>query len=171
MIWLFCPQPELRLPAIPARSFQVPYFVRQPYVTPVNAPRQTDDRSSATDILELAKNVLAFEAGEGEKPRFRIRDPLRPGGQGAMVLELALDNGSPARSIRLAASDLSGMDSRIASDAIRISPSALTLRPGAPVDVTVTVRAPSGARPGLYAGTVSAAGDESFEIPFQVEVR
>jgi hypothetical protein len=149
----------------------VPYFVRKPYVTPVSAPRQTDDRSSGTDILELAKNVLAFEASEGEKRPFRIRDPLRPGGQGAMVLELALATGSPARSISLAASDLSGNDSRIASDSIWISPSTLTLQAGVPVDVTVTVRAPPGVRPGLYAGTVSATGDESFAIPFQVEVR
>ena len=149
----------------------MPYFVRQPYVMPVCAPPQTDDLSSGTDILELAKNVLSFEAGEGEIRPFRIRDPLRPGGQGAMILELALDDGSPARAINLAASDLSGAGSRIAPDSIRISPSTLTLQAGAPADITVTVRAPPGARPGLYAGTVSVTGDESFAIPFQVEVR
>jgi hypothetical protein len=172
MILVVCDNHELgRRPPIPVRSFQVPYFVRQPYVIPVSAPRQTDDRSSGTDILELAKNVLAFEAGEGEKLPFRIREPLRPGGQGAMLLELALDTGSPARTISLTPSDLSGTGSRIASDSIGISPSTLTLRTGAPADITVTVRAPPGARPGLYAGTVSATGDESFEIPFQVEVR
>src|SRR5271166_4030021 len=138
---------------------------------PVAAPRQTDDRSSEADILELAKNVLAFEAGEGEKRLFRIRDPLRPGGQGAMVLELALDNDSPARTINLAASELSGTGSRIASDSIWISPSTLTLRAGAPADITVTVRAPPGAPSGLYSGTVTVTGDESLAIPFQVEVR
>jgi hypothetical protein len=164
---IFCRNHELgRRPPMPAR-FQVPYFVRQPYTMPAAAPRQTED---ATDILELAKNVLALEAGDRETPPFRIREPLRPGGQGAMVLELALDAGSPSRTISLAASDLSGTGSRIASDSIRISPSMLTLRTGAPVDIRVTVRAPPGVQPGLYDGTISAAGDDSFAIPFQVEV-
>lgn len=149
------------------RSFQVPYFVRQPYATLAAAPRQTED---SADILELAKNVLALEAGDREKPPFRIREPLRPGGQGAMVLELALDAGAPARTISLAASDLSGTGSRIASDSIRISPSTLILRTGDPVDVRVTVEAPPGAQPGCYDGTISAAEDDSFTIPFQVEV-
>jgi hypothetical protein len=139
---------------------QVPYFVRRP-----------DDRPVETDILELAKGVLALEAGEVGKRPFRIREPLRPGGQGAMVLELALDKGLPAQKINLAASDLVGDASRIASDSIQVSPSTLTLPPGAPADITVTVQAPPGARPGLYAGTVSATGDESFAIPFQVEIR
>jgi hypothetical protein len=170
MILVVCGNRNLgRRPPI-LRSFQVPYFVRQPYVTRVCAPPQTDDRSSGTDILELAKNVLSFEAGEGEIGPFRIRVPLQPGGQGAMVLELALDNGSPARAISLAASELSGAGSPIAPDSIWINPSTLTLRAGAPADITVTVRAPSGARPGLYSGTVSVTGDESLAIPFQVEV-
>jgi hypothetical protein len=145
----------------------VPYFVRQPYVAPASAPRQPED---SADILELAKSVLAREAGDREKPPFRIREPLRPGGRGAMVLELALDAGSPARTISLVASDLSRAGSRIASDSIRICPSTLTLRTGVPVDIRVTVSAPPGVQPGRYDGTISAAGDDSFAIPFQVEV-
>lgn len=88
-----------------------------------------------------------------------------------MVLELALDDGSPDRAINLAASDLSGAGSRIASESIRISPSTLTLQAGVPADITLTVQAPPSARSGLYAGAVSVTGDESFAIPFQVEVR
>ena len=165
MILVVCGNRELGSRPPSLRSFQVPYFVRQPYVTPVSAPPQTEDRSSGTDILELAKNVLAFETGEGENRPFQIRDPLRPGGQGAMILELALDHGSPARTINLAASELSGAGSLTARDSIRISTSTLTLRSGAPVDVTVTVRAPPGAQPGLYAGTVSVTGDEVLGDP------
>jgi hypothetical protein len=149
----------------------VPYFVRRPYAAPVAQQSKTDDRPVETDILELAKDVLALEAGEVGKRPFRIREPLRPGGQGAMVLELALDKGLPAQKINLAASDLVGAASRIGSDSIQVSPSTLTLPPGAPADITVTVQAPPGARPGVYAGTVSATGDESFAIPFQVEIR
>lgn len=148
----------------------MPYFIRQPYGT-ASAPRETDDGSAGIDILEVAKDVLAFETGDGEKRRFRIRGPLRPGGQGVMVLELALHEGSPVRTINLAASDLVGARSRIASDSIRISPSTLTLPPDVPADITVMVQAPAEARPGLYAGTVFATGDESFVVPFQVEVR
>ena len=116
MILVVCGNRELGSRPPSLRSFQVPYFVRQPYVTPVSAPPQTEDRSSGTDILELAKNVLAFETGEGENRPFRIRDPLRPGGQGAMILELALDHGSPARTINLAASELSGAGSLTARE-------------------------------------------------------
>ena len=89
-----------------------------------------------------------------------------------MILELALDHGWPARTINLAASELSGAGSLTARGLnSEISTSTLTLRSGAPVDVTVTVRAPPGAQPGLYAGTVSVTGDKSLAIPFQVEVR
>jgi hypothetical protein len=156
--------------ADPSRSFQMPYFIRRPH-TPASTPRETNDRSAEVDILELAKGVLASESGEGETRPFRIREPLRPGGLGAMILELALDRGWPARTINLAASDLVGTSSRIGSGSVRISPAILTVSTGAPADITVTVQAPPGARPGLYVGTVTATGDESFVIPFQVEVR
>jgi hypothetical protein len=148
----------------------MPYFIRQPYPR-IAASRGNGDSSAETDILELAQNVLASETGDGVTRPFRIRDALRPGGFGAMVLELALERASPACTINLAASDLIGAGSWIGSKAVRISPPTLTFSTSAPADVTVTVQAPSEARPGLYAGTVSATGDETFAIPFQVEVR
>ena len=37
-------------------------------------------------------------------------------------------------------------------------------------EVTVTVLAPPDARPGLYAGILSATGDETFAIGIQAEV-
>jgi hypothetical protein len=148
----------------------VPYFVRQPYAQ-LHARRQKEPRSDEIDVLELAKDVLALESAEGPERRFRIRDPLRPGGQGAMVLNLAPEKGAPPLTIRLTAGDLIGAGSRIASESVRISPSTLTLPAGASAEVTVTVLAPPDARPGLYTGTVSATGDEAFSVPFQVEVR
>jgi hypothetical protein len=148
----------------------MPYFVRQPYV-PVRALRAADDPSGGIDILELAKDVLASELDEGEKRPFRIRDPIQPGGRGTMVLELALDRDLPTRTISFAASDLVSAGSRIDSDAVRIAPSSLTLPTGGSADITVTIQVPPDARPGFYAGTVSATGDEIFAIPVQVEVR
>jgi hypothetical protein len=148
----------------------VPYFVRQPYAQ-LHAPHQKEPRSDEIDVLELAKDVLALESAESPERRFRIRDPLRPGGQGAMVLNLAPEKGAPTLTISLTASDLIGAGSRIASESVRISPSILTLPAGASAEVTVTVLAPPDARPGLYAGTVSATGDEAFSVPFQAEVR
>jgi hypothetical protein len=134
----------------------------------MEAQHRIEPRFDETDVLELAKDVLASADG-AERP-FRIRDPLRPGGQGAMVLNLASEKGTPPLAVSLTASDLVGGSSRIASDSIRISPSTLTVPAGASAEVTVTVLAPTHVRPGLYAGTVSATGDESFAIPFQVEV-
>lgn len=138
---------------------------------PIRFPRVTDDPSSEMDILELAKDVLALEMGEDAKRSFRVRHPIQSGGHGTIVLELALDRDLPARTIRLAASDLLSPGSRIASDSVRVAPSRFTLPAGGSIDITVTVQAPPDARPGLYAGTVSATGDEIFVIPFQVEVR
>jgi hypothetical protein len=135
----------------------------------MEAQHRIEPRFDETDVLELAKDVLASADG-AERP-FRIRDPLRPGGQGAMVLNLASEKGTPPLAVSLTASDLVGGSSRIASDSIRISPSTLTVPAGASADVTVTVLAPPDARPGLYAGTLSATGDETFSVPFQAEVR
>ena len=150
------------------RQFEVPYFIRQPYAQ-MGAQHQSKPRFDETDVLELAKDVLA--SADGEERRFRIRDPLRPGGQGAMVLSLAAEKGTPPLAVSLTASDLVGGSSRIASDSIRISPSTVTVPAGASADVTVTVLAPPDARPGLYAGTVSVTGDETFSVPIQAEVR
>jgi hypothetical protein len=148
----------------------MPYFIRQPYV-PIPPPRATDDRSGETDILKLARDVLASELDEGKQRPFRIRDRIPPGKRGTMVLELALDRNLPARKIGFAASDLVSADSRIDSGSVCIAPSTLILPAGGSADITVTVEAPPAARPGLYVGTVSAIGDETFAIPIQVEVR
>lgn len=88
-----------------------------------------------------------------------------------MVLSLTPENGAPPMTINLRASDLVAGASRIAAASIRISPSNLTVAGGSAVDVTVTVAAPPDARQGVYAGTISATGDESFSVPFQAEVR
>ena len=88
-----------------------------------------------------------------------------------MVLDLASEKGTPSLAVSLTASDLVGGGSRIASELIRISPSTLTVPAGASAEVTVTVLAPPGVRPGVYTGTISVTGDEFFAIPFQVEVR
>jgi hypothetical protein len=137
----------------------------------MNAPREADPCSDAIDVLELAKDVLALELGGSAEHRFRIRDPLRPGGHGAMVLSLAPERGAPPLTISLTAGDLVAGCSRIASDSIRISPSTLTVVAGDSADVTVTVLVPADARPGLYGGTLAATGDEAFSVLFQAEVR
>ncbi len=146
----------------------MPYFVRQPYAQR-QAPQCTKTRSDEPDILALASSVLA-SAG-GAEGRLRIREPLRPGEQGAMVLDLALEKGAPPLTVRLSASDLVEDNRRIGSDAIRIAPSILTVPARASAEVTVTVQAPLDAQPGLYTGTLSVAGDENFSASFQVQVR
>ncbi len=146
----------------------MPYFIRQPYAE-IEAPRRVEPRFDDTDILQLAKDVLA--STDGADRRFRIRDPIRPGGQGAMVLNLAAEEGASPLAISLAATDLAGGGARIASDSIRISPSRLTIPAGGSADVTVTVLTPPNAPPGVYDGAISLTGDESDTIPFQVEVR
>ncbi len=88
-----------------------------------------------------------------------------------MVLSLTPESGAPRIRIDLMASDLVAGASRIAAGSVRISPSSLTVAAGAAEDVTVTVAAPPDARPGVYAGTISATGDETFSVPFQTEVR
>src|SRR5438874_2400845 len=94
----------------------------------------------------------------------------KPGDRGAMVLELALDEDTPSVTISLTASDLVGPGLRIPAEAVQICPSALTLFAGASAEVTVTVLAPPDARPGLYAGILSATGDDIFTIGVQAEV-
>jgi hypothetical protein len=145
----------------------MPYFVRQPYARPEAPPAAA--RPEDRDVLEIAREVLASAGRAG--PRFRFREPLRPGGAGEMVLELTAEDGAGPLSVSLAASDLVGANARIPSDAIRVVPSSLTVPAGASADVRVTVAAPPGATPGLYAGTLSMTGDETFSAPFEAEVR
>lgn len=144
----------------------MPYFVREPYA---RAEAPPPPRAEEADVLDIAREVLA-SASRGE-PRFRIRDPLRPGGVGEMVIELSAASGAPPLKVSLAASDLVGPRGRISSDAIEVVPSSLTVLPGTSADVRITVAPPPGAAPGLYAGTLAVTGDEALSAPFEAEVR
>lgn len=145
----------------------MPYFVRQPYAR-AEAPQTTDPGPGERDVLDIAREVLASAS---MRPPFRIREPLRPGGAGEMVLELTAEDGAGPLRVSLAASDLVGNGRRIPSNAIRVVPSSLTVPAGGSADVTVTVTTPPGASPGLYAGTLSMTGDDTFSTPFEAEVR
>jgi hypothetical protein len=148
----------------------MPYFIRRPYDA-TSAQQQAKRQPKEIDVLELARNVLSLETSVAAEGPFRMRGPLQPGECGAMVLELALDMDGPPLTINLKASDLVGTDSLLGADSVRIDPSVLTLRTTTPAQVTVTVQVPADARSGRYAGTLSATGDETFAVAFQVEVR
>ncbi len=148
----------------------MPYFIRRPYLE-TKTQRQTESRADEVDVLDLAKNVLSVETGAAAEGPFHLRRPLEPGGSGTMVLELAFDADTPSVTISLTASDLVGPGSRIAAERVRVNPSTFILSNGASAEVTVTVMAPLDARPGLYTGTLSATGDEAFDITIQAEVR
>jgi hypothetical protein len=148
----------------------LPYFIRRPYAE-TSALRQPESPADEVDLLDLAKNVLSLETGRTVEGPFRLRGPLQPGDSGTMVLELALDEGIAPVTISLAASDLVGPGSRITAESVRISPSTITLVTGASAEVTVTIQAPPNARPGLYIGTLSATGDDTFAIGIQAEIR
>ncbi|WOJ91214.1 hypothetical protein RZS28_08095 [Methylocapsa polymorpha] len=136
----------------------------------VGTLQRTEGSADEPDLLQLAKNVLAVETGQAIEAPFRLRDALQPGGCGAMVLELALDEYASPLTINITASALVGAGSRIGVDSIWISPSTVTLRPAEPAQITVTIVAPLDARPGLYVGTLSATGDETFVAPLQAEI-
>jgi hypothetical protein len=146
----------------------MPYFTRRSYaemLQPAAAP------ALPPDMLALARNILSAERdGAGQGP-FRLRAPLRPGEQGRMVLDLSLVKGSEPLSLHLAPGDLVGPGGRIRAEAVRIDPAGVTLRPGAPAEVTVTIVAPAEAPPGCYAGALAASGGESFQIPIEAEIR
>ncbi len=148
----------------------MPYFIRRPYAE-TGALRRTESRADEVDLLDLAKDVLTLELSRAADGQFRLRDPLQPGERGAMVLEMAVDEGTPPITISLTASDLVGPGSRISAESVQISPSTLTLFSGISAEVAVTVLAPADARPGVYTGTLSATGDETFAVGIQAEVR
>ena|SRR6266850_6117001 len=152
-----------------AEEIRLPYFIRRLYAE-TNAPHETESRTDEVDLLDLAKDVLTLETARAAEGQFRLRDPLKPGDRGAMVLELQLDEGTPSVTIGLTASSLVGPGLRIPAESVQICPSALTLFAGASAEVTVTVLAPPDAPPGLYAGILSATGDETFTIGIQAEV-
>jgi hypothetical protein len=147
----------------------LPYFIRRPYAE-TSALRQPESPADEVDLLDLAKNVLSVETGRAVEGQFRLRGRLQPGDSGTMVLELALDEGTTSVTISLTASDLAGPGLPIPAESVQICPSTLTLFAGASAEVTVTVLAPPDARPGLYAGILSATGDETFAIGIQAEV-
>jgi hypothetical protein len=146
---------------------EVPYFVRKPYAQ-AEAPQWTQPGYEERDVLALAQEVLA--SADRAEVRFRIRDPLRPGEKGAMVLELSLENGAAPQRVSISASDLVGDRSRIPSASILVVPSTLTVPVGASAEVTVMVLAPFGTQPGLYTGTFSVTGDDTISAAFEVEV-
>ncbi len=147
----------------------MPYFIRRPYAE-TTALREPKSPADEVDLLDLAKNVLSMETGPAVEGPFRLRHPLKPGDIGTLILELALDEGTASVKVSLAASNLIGPGSRIAAESVRISPSTITLSTGAPAEVTVTVQAPADARAGLYTGTLSATGDDTFAIGIQAEI-
>ncbi|WP_156898267.1 hypothetical protein [Methylocapsa acidiphila] len=148
----------------------MPYFVRLPYES-MNLPDVMAPPFDEIDIVDLAKDVLIFETSGSAQRGFRIRDNLAPGDVGEMVLSLTSERETPPITISLRPSDLVAGGSRIPANSIRIHPSTVTVSSGIPTDVTVKVMAPPDARPGVYAGTISATGDETFSVPFQAEVR
>jgi hypothetical protein len=162
--------PASRPPRTSSGALQLPYFVRLPYES-MNPPRLMAPLSDEIDIVDLAKDVLSFETGGSAQRGFHIRDRLAPGGVGEMVLSLASEWGAPPMTISLTPSDLVAGSSRIPANSIRISPSTVTVSSGISTEVAVKVLAPPGARPGVYTGTISATGDETFSVPFQAEVR
>jgi hypothetical protein len=147
---------------------KVPYFVRKPFAQ-AEAPQVTQPRYEERDILALAQEVLAWD--NRAEPRFRIRDPLRPGQRGVMVLDLTLKKCAPPLRVSLSVSDLVADSARIPSHSIEINPSTLTVPAGASAEVTVTILTPLDTRPGLYTGTISVTGDDNFSVPVEAVVR
>jgi hypothetical protein len=146
----------------------VPYFERRPY-SETNLPHPAGRDAKEIGFLKSAHDVLSLESGEAAG-RFRIGGAIRPGGCGRMVLDLALDKNGPPLAISLTASDLVGPVSQIPAHSARVSPSTLTLLPGASAEVGVTVCVPPDAAPGVYSGSLSASGDEVFTVVFEAEV-
>jgi hypothetical protein len=145
----------------------VPYFVRKPFAQ-AEAPQRTQPPYEERDVLALAQEVLASDRAG---PRFRVRDPLRPGQKGAIVLDLTLEEGAPPLRVSLSVNDLVADRARIPSRSIEIVPSTLTVPAGASAEVTVTILTPLDTRPGFYTGTISVTGDDNFSVPVEAEVR
>lgn len=142
----------------------MPYFTRQPYA----APAKPVDVHDAPDILALASKVLAEETGAALQGPFRLRTPLRAGQSGRMVLGFTAE-GAPVAA-RLSVTDLTGPGGRIPAENLRVDPPALALTPGQSADVTITVTAPQGLPPGLYAGRITAPDVGGFSAPVEVTI-
>lgn len=145
----------------------MPYFKRQPYAAMAATPATAD---AAPDVMSLAREILAADAAPGAEGPFRPRAPVAAGAPGRLTLDLALDDAGAPVAIRLMPGDLAGPGGRIPADALRVSPAALTLMPGAPMPVHVTIAVPPGTPAGRYAGLLAAEGDERLAIPIEVEV-
>ena len=139
----------------------MPYFTRQPYAAPAKP-------AEAPDILALAADVLASETGAAMQGPFRLRNPLRAGHSGRMVLGFTAE-GAPVAA-RLSVSDLTGPGGRIPAANVKVDPPALALAPGQSQDVSVTVTAPAGLTPGLYTGRISAPEGGGFSAPVEVTI-
>jgi hypothetical protein len=148
----------------------MPYFKRRPYAE--REARASDPPPAAReDFLALARAALSgTESADAQVP-FRVRGPIRPGGSGAMTLELALEADGPPVAVTLSAGDLLGSAMRIPAPSVRILPPTVTLSPGATIPVDVTIDVPKDTLPGLYAGTVMLAGAEARAIAIEAEIR
>ena len=142
----------------------MPYFVRMPYA----ATQPSKEADEVPDILALAADVLAHEAGATTASPFRVRKAIRPGTTGSLVLGFTAEQ-APA-SIRLSASDLTGPGGIIPAQSLTIDPQALALHAGETADVTVSVGVPVGTTPGLYRGRIAAAGSDGFTAPIELTV-
>jgi hypothetical protein len=147
----------------------MPYFQRKPFADLISATSAGAEPGAALDILELAAGVLAQETGNGPA-RFRLRETLTPGGIGTMVLSLAQDEGAQPITIRLSPGDLVGPSGRIPASQVTLDPDCVVFGSGGERDVRVTVAAPPGTAPGIYAGTLTSADDAGLLIPFDVPV-
>lgn len=146
----------------------MPYFTRRPYAETATVPAAPP--GAPTDFLALARDALSPAAGTPVRQPLRVRAPIRPGGSGAMTLDLALEEAGSPVAVSLSASDLVGPAGRIPAAAIRIAPASLTLSPDGAAPVEVTVHAPAQASPGRYAGTLVVTGDERLVLPIEAVV-
>ena len=151
------------------RTARVPYFKRLPYAqtrtTQAGAPA-----AGTGDVMDVARAVLASATGAAPDGTLRLRAVLRPGMQGALRADVALDRDGPPRTIRLAVSDLVGPGSRIPADRIRVAPAMLDLQPGSSAEVEISIAAPEGVQPGIHAGLLTGSGEDAFACRIEAEI-
>lgn len=142
----------------------MPYFIRRPYA----ATAGQAEPAVMPDVVALAGEVLALETGAPGASPFRVRNPLRPGTTGRLVLGLTADQAPVAT--RMSVTDLHGSDGVIPSSCLAFDPPDLTIPSGQSRDVTVSCAVPEGVKPGLYRGWITAAGANGFRAPVEVTV-
>jgi hypothetical protein len=155
----------------------MPYFQRKPYAqTPQQVPSAgaaadlAAGLAEAPDILQIASGVLSEQPLPAATGPFRLRQPIRAGQSGTMVLTLWNDGGAESVVTRLVAGDLLGPGGRIPAAQVRVEPAAVSLSAGSACDVRVTVTASPGTMPGLYLGQLQGDGVSGIAIPVEVPV-